>query len=190
MIALVIFVVGPAGSGKSTSSRVIARELRTAYVDKDTVATSFTEALLSLAGTDPHERDNNAYYQDHVMDLEYDTILKIAADNLALGMSVVLDAPFGRYLRRDNFVRDAAQRLGWPADVRPVVVHVKVDGEVIRQRVEARGLERDAWKLANWDEFWSAAGNVTCTWAGVEHVTLDNSGDSPDVAVLARQLGL
>lgn len=184
-----LFIVGPAGSGKSTASQHIARRLRAAYVDKDTVATGFTETLLTLAGTDPHERDNNEYYQEQVMDLEYETILRIATDNLRLGMPVVLDAPFGRYLRRDDFILDASRRLDWDADVRPVVVHVAVDGEVVRRRLVARGLERDGWKLGHWDEFWTTAGSVSCTWRGVEHVVIDNNGDGPDVGALAAQLG-
>ena len=187
-MSMIVFVVGPAGSGKSTASKQIAQRLKAAYVDKDTVATGFTEALLTLAGTDPHERDNNAYYQAHVMDLEYDTILKIATDNLRLGIPVVLDAPFGRYLRRDRFILDAAERLGWPQDARPIVVHVTVNGETIRQRVAARGLERDAWKLAHWDEFWSTAGAVQCTWLGAQHVTLDNTAEQPDIETLVNQV--
>ena len=50
-----LFVVGPAGSGKSTASKLIAKRLGAAYLDKDTVATGFTEAILTLAGSD---RDN------------------------------------------------------------------------------------------------------------------------------------
>ena len=183
-----LFVVGPAGSGKSTASKLIAKRLGAAYVDKDTVATGFTEAILTLAGTDPHERDNNPYYQDHVMDLEYETILRVATDNLTLGNPVVLDAPFGRYLGRGAFLTDAAERLGWGDGVRPVVVHVRVDGEAIRDRLIGRGLERDAWKIAHWDEFWAKAGRVECTWRGARHVTLDNTGDAPDVDGLVRQL--
>lgn len=184
----VLFIVGPAGSGKSTSSRLIAQRLGAAYVDKDTVVTGFTEALLALAGTDPHERDNNAYYQDHVMDLEYETILRIATDNLELGRDVVLDAPFGRYLDRVDYLRDVARRHSWSEDVQPVVVHVAVSGEAVRARLIGRGLERDAWKLAHWDEFWATAGNTDCAWDGAEHVDLDNTAEQPDVDTVVRAL--
>ena len=184
----VLFIVGPAGCGKSTSSRLIAQRLAAAYVDKDTVATGFTEALLALAGTDPHERDNNAYYQEHVMDLEYETILRIATDNLALGRDVVLDAPFGRYLGRTDYLREAAQRYGWGEDVQPVVVHVAVNGDAVRQRLIDRGLERDAWKLAHWDEFWATASNTDCAWEGAAHVSLDNTAEQPDVEAVIHAL--
>ncbi len=187
-MSILIFVVGPAGSGKSTCSKQIARRLHAAYVDKDTAATGFTEAILSLAGTEPHERDNNPYYQEHVMDLEYETILKIATDNLHLGTPVVLDAPFGRYLDQDNFLEEAAVRLAWPADVQPVVVHVRVEGDAVRRRVDARGLDRDDWKLAHWDEFWAAAGQVECNWKGAKHLTIDNTGESPDLESFLRDL--
>lgn len=183
-----LFLVGPAGSGKSTASKLVAQRMRAAYIDKDTVATGFTEALLTLAGTDPHSRDDNGYYQGHVMDLEYETILKVATDNLSLGMSVVLDAPFGRYLGRDSFLTDTAARMGWGADVRPVVVHITVNGETIRQRLIARGVDRDAWKLEHWDEFWSLAGNVRCDWSDADHVQLDNTGEHPDIEGLITQL--
>lgn len=183
-----MFLVGPAGSGKSTASKLIAKRLRAAYLDKDTVATGFTEALLTLAGTDPHGRDDNGYYQAHVMDLEYETILRVATDNLALGMSVVLDAPFGRYLGRNSFLLDTARQLGWHPDVRPVVVHIAVEGDTIRQRLTERGVDRDAWKLEHWDEFWATAGSVRCDWAGAEHVRLDNTGERPDIDGLVRQL--
>lgn len=177
------FVVGPAGSGKSTVSKAVARAARAAYVDKDTVATGFTERLLEETGNDPHERDNNAYYQAHVLPLEYDTILRVCGDNLAVGTSVVLDAPFGRYLRDDDFLVSTARRLQWPA-AHLVVVHVVTTGPQVRERLGERGLARDAWKLGHWDQFWPSAAAAPCAWAGATHVTVDNSGPVPDLSGL------
>jgi hypothetical protein len=98
------FVIGPAGSGKTSVARLLARQSGAAYIDKDTTCNRFTEALLEIAGTDKDERDNNPYYQSVVMDLGYQTILDIARDNLAVGRSVVLDAPFGRYFPNPDFL--------------------------------------------------------------------------------------
>lgn len=171
------FVIGPAGSGKSTISAQIARRTHAAYLDKDSVATFFTEALLELAGTDKNERDNNEFYQREVMDLEYRTLLRLAGDNLRLGSSVVLDAPFVRYFPRADFLEQAALEHDWPSDVRIVIIHVTVDGSRVKERVEGRGYDRDAWKIAHWDEFWATAQAADCVWRGAHHMLFDNSAD-------------
>ena len=182
------FVIGPAGSGKSTVSTQIARHSHAAYLDKDSVATFFTEALLELAGTDKHERDNNEYYQRAVMDLEYRTLLRLAGDNLRLGSSVVLDAPFVRYFPQADFLERAAVEHSWPTDVEIVVVHVTVDGSRVKDRVVDRGYERDAWKIAHWDEFWASAQAAECAWRGAHHVLFDNSADGETSARLDEAL--
>lgn len=182
------FVIGPAGSGKSTVSTQIARHSHAAYLDKDSVATFFTEALLELAGTDKHERDNNEYYQRAVMDLEYRTLLRLAGDNLRLGSSVVLDAPFVRYFPQADFLERASVEHNWPTDVEIVVVHVTVDGSRVKDRVIDRGYERDAWKIAHWDEFWASAQAAECAWRGAHHVLFDNSADGETSARLDEAL--
>lgn len=174
------FVIGPAGSGKSTVSAQIARRTHAAYLDKDSVATFFTEALLTLAGTDPQERDNNEFYQATVMDLEYRTLLRLAGDNLRMGNSVVLDAPFVRYFPRADYLENAVRDFDWPADTEIVVVHVTVDGSRVKDRVVDRGYERDDWKINNWDEFWATAQAAECQWRGAHHVLFDNSGSSSE----------
>jgi predicted kinase len=178
-----VFVLGSPAVGKSRCAKLIARRLGAAYLDKDTIVTGLTEALLTLAGTDPHGRDENRYYQDHVMDLEYETLLKVATDNLQVGLSVVMDAPFGRYVGRPEFVDQWARTLEWDDDVRPVVVRVDADDQTIRARMASRGLERDMWKLAHWDDYWraSSANAGVCAWRHGRRLQLDNSTDTPDI---------
>jgi len=188
MTARLFFVIGPAGSGKSTVSTLIARRIGAAYLDKDSVATAFTEALLEAAGSDKNDRDNNAYYQDVVMGLEYATLLKLAGDNLRLGTDVVLDAPFVRYFPEADYLERAAVEHDWPDDLTITVVHVTVDGDLVRERVDSRGYGRDAWKLAHWDEFWATAQAADCRWRGAHHVLFDNSASGADPAALETAL--
>jgi predicted kinase len=182
------FVIGPAGSGKSSVARVLAGHVAAAYLDKDTVCTHLTEALLELAGTDRDERDKNAYYQSVVMDLEYRTILDLARDNLDLGRPVVLDAPFGRYLADPHYLTEIAARHRWPAGVEPVVVEVRVDGETARGRIEDRGYARDRSKLADWNSFWAKATATRCRWEGATRLAFDNTADGVSSAEVARLL--
>ena len=134
----VFFVIGPAGSGKSTVGKRIAKRYDSAYVDKDTVATGFTELLLQLNGSDKDDRDHNAFYQSNILPVEYETILRICGDNLALGRSVVLDAPFGRFFQDRDYLLDARQQFAW-ADAELVVVHVTAEGRSVFDRVTKRG---------------------------------------------------
>ncbi|MDQ4503572.1 AAA family ATPase [Sinomonas sp. ASV322] len=183
----IYFVIGPAGSGKSTVAKLVATERGAVYLDKDSLATYFTEALLTQSGSDPHERDNSEFYQRTVMDLEYATLLRVAGDNLRLGLSVVLDAPFVRYFSREDYIEEAARTHGWP-ETEAVVVHVSAGSSTVRERVSARSLERDAWKLGHWDEFWAKAQAAECEWRGARHVLFDNSGDGVSAEALTRHL--
>jgi len=166
-------VLGPAGSGKSTVARHLARLLRAAYLDKDAMSSRFVEAALRAAGHDPGDRETNRFYLDELLPSEYDSLLDVAGQNLSVGTSVVLDAPFSPYLGIPGFLTDAARRLGWPdADLH--VLGVRVPMATLRRRLTERGLHRDTVKLARWEEFWSTHGQRPCTWTGVQLHEVDN----------------
>lgn len=178
--ALVVFVIGIAGSGKSTVAKALARQLSAVYLDKDTVVTRFTEELLTQAGCSPGDRESD-FYKQHIMPLEYLTLLDIGGENIRQGMAVVFDAPFGAYFNDAEYVTRTAQQANWPK-VRRVVLHVTVDKERNRQQLLLRGLSRDAGKLDHWDEFWASEQQTHCRWSDVEHFTLEN----PDNAIVVR----
>ncbi|MFG2631149.1 AAA family ATPase [Streptomyces sp. NPDC048473] len=182
------FVIGPAGSGKTSVARLLAEQSGAAYIDKDTACNRFTEALLELAGTDRTERDLNPYYQSVVMDLEYLTILDLARDNLATGRPVVLDAPFGRYFSRPDYLDEVAERHSWPRHIEHVVVQVQVDSDTARERIRARGYARDLSKLTDWDSFWEKAQNNVCRWSSSHRLVFDNRADGITAASIARAL--
>jgi predicted kinase len=183
----VFFVIGPAGSGKSSVSRLIAQRFGAAYIDKDTATIRFTELLLKLNNSDPNERDNNEFYQTTIMPLEYASILDLTRDNLRAGNSVVLDAPFGKFFSDDDYLAKVRGSHDWP-DAELVVVHVKLAGEALRQRLIARGYPRDEWKLSNWETFWAGAQANSCSWKGATHVDFDNSGAAADMTAFETEL--
>ncbi|OPX10208.1 AAA family ATPase [Mycobacterium sp. AT1] len=179
MTPTAFFVIGPAGSGKSTVSRAIAHRYGAAYLNKDTLATTFTEYILHANGFDENERDNNEFYQNVVMPLEYETLLRTCGDNLRLGTSVVLDAPFGRYFADRGYLETAARQYDWP-DAELVVVHVKADGDTVFNRVVERRNGRDNWKVEHWDEFWKTQ-HTECLWDSAHHLVVDNDGPVLDL---------
>lgn len=181
------FVIGPAGSGKSSVAQAIAARTHAAYLDKDSVAGPLVELLLTERGDSPWERDENAFYQEQIFPLEYDTVMRVAGDNLRLGTSVVIDAPFRRYTPDPGWLAASRSRLAWP-DVEALVVHVTVAEDVLRRRLIARANDRDRWKLANWEAFWTHARRSRCAWTGATHVDVPNDGNAVDLTPIAGYL--
>jgi predicted kinase len=186
---LLTVFTGPAGSGKSSVALAFARRHGAVYLDKDSLAGGFVGELLRVGGIDPDARDENEYYGQRVMGLEYDALLSVAGDNLRIGRHVVLDAPFARYLADASFLESMSLKRGWPAGLRVVVVQVSVPPGLRRERLRQRGLDRDTWKLENWEQHESAAPGE-CTWSGAHVVTFDNSGPTVDVTPLDAALGV
>lgn len=185
----VFFVIGPAGSGKSSVSKLLAEHYGAVYIDKDTATKRFTELLLTLNGSDPNERDNNEFYQQAILPLEYASILDLTRDNLNIGRSVVLDAPFGKFFADPDYLINARREHHWP-EAELIVVHVRTDGHAVRERLVARGYERDEWKLNNWEQFWVASQANACEWKAARHVDFDNSGGAIDVERLDRAVAV
>ena len=171
-------VIGTAGSGKSTIAQRLAREHAAAYLDKDAMSARFVEAALVAAGYDPGDRESNGFYRDHILPLEYDSLLDVAGTNLRLGRPVVIDAPFSPYLADPHFITTAAKRFDWPP-VGIEVVLVRVSPATLQQRLRERGLERDRVKLAHWDQYWAEHGGRSCAWTGVRQSEFVN--DAPKV---------
>ena len=185
--ALVVFVIGIAGSGKSTVAKALARHLTAVYLDKDTVVTRFTEELLIQAGYSPGDRESD-FYKQHIMPLEYLTLLDIGSENIRQGMPVVFDAPFGAYFNDAEYVTRTARQANWPKG-RRVVLRVIADKERNRQQLLARGLSRDERKLDQWDEFWASQQQMHCLWSDVEHFELENPDDAAVAQLAERLLG-
>jgi predicted kinase len=171
-----IIVIGTAGSGKSTIARRLAVQHGAAYLDKDAMSARFVEAALLATGYDPGDRESNTFYRDHILPLEYDSLLDVAGDNLRLGRSVVLDAPFSPYLDDPDFITVSARRFDWPV-VDVEVVRVRVSPATLQHRLRERGLKRDHWKLAHWDEYWLEHGARSCSWTNVRLTEFSNDGE-------------
>lgn len=173
--------LGGAGSGKSTLSRHLSALTGAVYLDKDTLAGPLVSVALEAFGQDPTDRESNALYLERIMPAEYETLFAAAGQNLRLGLSVVLDAPFVAYLGDARYLERATADASWPA-VRIRVLHVRTSPETVRQRLIERASERDRVKLADWDAYWARFGELECLWATGEHEDVVND----DASALAR----
>lgn len=179
-------VVGAAGSGKTTVALEIARRAGAAYLDKDTLAGPLVEAAMEAQGQSLEERESNSFYRDRIMPAEYAALFSVAGDNLRLGLSVVIDAPFAAYLRQPDFFERATALAAWPS-VRRIVLHVYVSEAETRRRLAERGLSRDRAKLSKWEEFWAKWGHSSVTWTGIRVLEFHN-GTAADIGDVLTQL--
>lgn len=140
-------VCGPPAAGKTTYARKLAASLGAVLLDSDQVAERLVRAGLELAGLDPNDRDSPAYkaaYRDTV----YETLFDLAAANLP-NVPVVIAGPFTRECGQPDWPEVLEQRLG----LRPEIHFVWCPPDLRRQRMIARGEERDLPKIAAWDDY-------------------------------------
>jgi predicted kinase len=151
-----IFFCGHAGTGKTTLAKQLFAPLMKAsgepfcMLDKDTLYGRYSAAAIGALSGDPHDRDSPLFIE-HFRDPEYRCLVDTAAENLALGVSVVVVAPLTREVRESRLFDRAWLGIGDDVAIRVVWVHV--DEQVARERIVARGDPNDAYKLAHWDGY-------------------------------------
>ena len=112
-----ILVSGPGASGKTFISKHLARACSKAvYLDKDSLASVFVEALLHLSG-EPHDQRDSEVYFTKIRPLEYKALLSVASDNLRLGSDVIADAPFIREVMDNDWMSQLPDVIGHPVNV-------------------------------------------------------------------------
>jgi predicted kinase len=117
-MARLVFFAGHAGTGKTTLARhaVPLLHARTGesfcVLDKDTVYGAYSAKVMGLLTGDPDDRDSPVYLEN-LRDQEYCGLLEIAAENLRLGVNVVLVGPFSREVKARGFARDRYKLQHW-----------------------------------------------------------------------------
>jgi len=142
-----VLVSGPAGAGKSTMARMISSRHRVACLDYDSLGQSFLESIHRRCC--PDER-YEAFYSAWRRET-YDTLWRVAADNLLAGAPLVASAPCTMEWRDPRFF--AGLRAKYSADFLAISIELLPDAQSLRERLLGRAEARDAGKLADWARF-------------------------------------
>ena len=145
-----ILVTSPPASGKTFVSKQLAKRFRNiVYLDKDALVPLSNRIF--LAGNEEINR-SSAFFEENIRNYEYIAILDMAFVALEYADLVLINAPFTREVRDNDYIRDLKAKLS-ELGAELTVVWVETDIEVSHKRMIARNSPRDTWKLAHWDEY-------------------------------------
>jgi tRNA uridine 5-carbamoylmethylation protein Kti12 len=145
-----ILVTSPPACGKTYISKQLSKTLQhVVYLDKDTLII-LSKQIFKVAG-EPYNRSSK-FFEEHIRDYEYETIVALALEALDYDDIVLINAPFTEEIRDINYINHLKDKLK-EKNARLVVIWVETSIEVCKQRMIARNVDRDTWKLEHWDEY-------------------------------------
>ena len=162
-----IIVCGTPGSGKTTYARKIAASGTTTLLDIDTATERLVKTGLVESGHNADDRDSD-YFKRTYREPIYQALFDIARDNLPFH-DVVITGPFTREIQDPDWPARLASELGSVVEVH----YVQCPPEIRRQRLAARGDDRDLAKLEDWDRYVAYYGEEHPPV--FEHVLVDGS---------------
>ncbi|MDD6504788.1 MAG: AAA family ATPase [Lachnospiraceae bacterium] len=150
MTKKLILVTSPPACGKTYISKALAARLQhVVYLDKDTLI-PLSRRIFAVAGQ-PYDRSSQ-FFEENIRNYEYDCIVDLALEALDYDDIVLINAPFTREIRDNDYISKLKSKL---AEKRAtlVVVWVVTSPEVVHERMIKRNSDRDTWKLEHWAEY-------------------------------------
>ena len=145
-----ILVTSPPASGKTFVSQQLAKKLpHIVYLDKDALV-PLSNRIFCVANEEINR--SSPFFEENIRNYEYEVILDIGFEALEYNDLVLINAPFTREVRNNEYIKDLKTKLALH-NAELVVIWVVTDIEVTRQRMIARNSPRDTWKLQNWDQY-------------------------------------
>lgn len=145
-----ILVTSPPACGKTYVSMKLAENLdHVVYLDKDTLITLSKQIF--LVANEEYNRSSE-FFEKYIRNEEYECVLDLAFEALRYENLVLINAPFTREVRDLPYIHELQNKLA-AINAELVVVWVKTDPAICKQRMIDRNSDRDTWKIEHWDEY-------------------------------------
>ena len=145
-----LLIAGPPASGKSMVGASLARTLGAALIDLDAATEPLLRVIGSLVKVD--DIDDPRLVRLTRAD-RYETITRLAEDNLRVGNTVLLVAPFTDERKNLRAWEELVDRLHQAAGGAVTMIWLYLSREELLQRMRARGADRDEPKLSKEQRF-------------------------------------
>ena len=145
-----ILVAGPPASGKSTVGSALAKTLGATLIDQDVATGQLLSIIESLVNVDDLDDPQLAAL---TRTARYETVTRLAEDNLRLGNTVLLVAPFTAERKNLPAWQELCHRLRRAGGGAVAMVWLYLSREELLQRLRVRGAVRDAAKLRSEQRF-------------------------------------
>jgi gluconate kinase len=171
MKPLLIVFAGKPATGKTTLARIIATEEGITYLDYDTLVQPFLEHIekaYGLGGTDRY-----GFYRMW-RECCYTTVMDVVLENIRLGNSVILTAPFSRELKDPDYPSHLREMAGCSFSL--LLCYMAPPLSQHLQMMRLRSSHRDEDFLNNEERFAHVCGPESPLWGEDVCMVLD-SGD-------------
>lgn len=151
-MAAAVLLAGPAGSGKTSAARFIARSHQAVVLHKDCLTEPLAGPLLEALGQPAWDRESFEYVET-VRPLEYAVITQALLSCLRSGQKVVVDAPFVAQLLDPLWVSELRHQVEDLTGEKLRIVWLRCSPTALKARLELRNEQRDQGKLADWAHY-------------------------------------
>jgi dephospho-CoA kinase len=150
----IIYIAGDPGTGKSTVGLELAKKIKAAIIDKDTMCDTLTHFIAEYVG-EKHPKDSTLY-ERHLRNLEYSSMEKIMIENIIALDTVVMIAPFGKEVKPESeYFQNLKFKMKkkYNMDVQILIFIITCSPEENRLRITKRNRKDDFLKIKNWEKY-------------------------------------
>jgi predicted kinase len=145
-----LLIAGPPASGKSTVAAGLARTLGGTLIDQDLATGPLVSVIGSLVNVDDIDDPRLATLTRAA---RYESIIRLAEDNLRLGNTVLLVAPFTEERKNFDSWEQLFHRLHRAVGGAVTMLWLNLSREELLRRMRTRSADRDAGKLRGEQRF-------------------------------------
>lgn len=161
MLPKLIIIAGFPGVGKSTVAKRLQRDISLQHgscllIDKDEITKGITSGLHRLLGLAEEDRESELH-KTKVTPLCHEILYNAAACGLNSGLSVIIDAPFEKYIQNPDWYPSLCERF----QVNPYVIWMEIPKEQELRQLISRNRPIDTWKINHFEEYYAGRDTIT-----------------------------